>query len=175
MSKKDPLRQFFKTLKKIEEDLQKFSQSEKGYWPFNYECEIEKSNLIKFNDFLYHTKVSHPPRTCIFLWQVHPNYTCWGQPGYTEDRRKEILSKSELRKDLIKYGDLTFSLTRSGFQRGYPNANIWGLKISRHEMAIFQKVGDADILIFQTSVKKHLTDWWEENKARFEVQSNSDN
>lgn len=158
MSKVNPAREFLRrveALVKAENRLTTTKWDEKkkehhhrgpdgrNYWPFgiNHEC-LEK-DCFKRKDGLWeqrkmiNTHMKDGGEVCAFIWRLHPNYCCDGQPCISNKNQEEFYEKSETEKILYETNDLEF--VWRWIEVLTPNRNRWGSTMGRTFFEIRRK------------------------------------
>jgi len=129
---------------------------DRNYWPFgiSHECLLE--DCFKREDGLWeqkkkiNTHMKHGGSVVVFIWRLHPNYCCAGQPCSQNKNQLEFWEKSENEKILHE---------ADGFQFVWrwtevipPNRNIWGSTMGKRFFEV-RLMGNA---IIQTYTKAEL-------------------
>ena len=145
MGKVNPVREFLRRVKalcdaeneltssKWDADKRKYHQrgpDGRNYWPFGISRECAPEDCFKREDGLWeqkkmiNTHMKHGGEVCAFIWRLHPNYSCHGQPCITNKNQKEFYEKSETEKVLFETDTLSFVWLWSEVIP--PNRNKWG-------------------------------------------------
>jgi hypothetical protein len=114
-------------------------EKEPPVWPFTWSHESTEKECFRRPDGLWQ---AHKPHYCgdkfIFLWRLNPNYCIYGQPHFGLNERNDHYTKSETCKVLFTENELTFKWEWYEWDWGYPNKNIWGLKMTEPTISVYK-------------------------------------
>lgn len=102
----------------------------RNYWPFGFSHECFPEDCFKREDGLWeqkkmiNTHMKDGGSVCVFIWRLHPNYSCQGQPSSQNENQLEFHDKSETEKVLLETEELEF--VWKWVEVIPPNRNIWG-------------------------------------------------
>ena len=173
MGKINPAREFLRRVKKLHDtenaltdtkwDADKREYHHRGedgrvYWPFGFSHECSPKDCFKRDDGLWeqkkmiNTHMKDGGSVVVFIWRVHPNYSCLGQPSSQNDNQLEFYEKSETEKVLFETDKLEF--VWGWFDVIPPNRNIWGSSMGPTSFIVRDK--ETKYVHIQTQYKTEL-------------------
>lgn len=139
MKTKNPAKEFIKKVDELCKLERKLTDSNGSstpeFWPFGWEHESNPEDCFKREDGLWELK--HKINThsknggyrVVFIWRIHPNYCCGGQPCSTNKNQVEFYDKSETEKVLYETDTLEFVWKWYDVIR--PTDTCWGSRMGK--------------------------------------------